>query len=304
MPTYRDTFTASDASSLEAFNDGHGLGAWVFDDLTDPGPSTYQPAIYSNKVRIAGGNIADTLTVWGGSALVSEDGAWEWFADVVMPSSDLYCALNFTLAAHRADQADLGGYVQLSINNDVSGGQCLVYVNNAVYGVSSVYSVVGATAFSGRLGMTRSAAGKLKLYTEPAGGGSRTYFDFTSTEYLGGGTWSELDDAVAIGGYYGFNFQPYSGSATGGTLDNFSVVVVPPKRQGGALVYNSAEAVARWTNGRQYALRFGLGGAGRWQRIAVVHGATTSVSTSDVNYFALYGLEVSAVPVKQRTDTF
>lgn len=78
----------------------------------------------------------------------------------------------------------------------------------------------------------------------------------------------------------------------------------PVAAQGGALVYSSPAAVAKVQAARQYALRFGLGGMGRWQRVAVVHGATTRVDVSDVNYFALYALLVKAQPVKQRTDTF
>ena len=73
---------------------------------------------------------------------------------------------------------------------------------------------------------------------------------------------------------------------------------------GGAMTYGLPASVTKWAEARQYALRFGLGASGRWQRFAVVHGATVNVTTSDVNYFALYDLLVKGQPVKQRTDTF
>lgn len=72
----------------------------------------------------------------------------------------------------------------------------------------------------------------------------------------------------------------------------------------GALAYGSAADVAKWAAGAQYALRFGLRAAGRWQRFAIVHGSTLDVATSAANYFVLYAVEVAANPVKQRTDTF
>jgi hypothetical protein len=74
--------------------------------------------------------------------------------------------------------------------------------------------------------------------------------------------------------------------------------------RGGALAYGSPADVAKWAKAARYALRFGLGGAGRWQRFAVVHGTTVDVGTSDANYFALYDIEVAAAPVNQNTDTF
>ena len=74
--------------------------------------------------------------------------------------------------------------------------------------------------------------------------------------------------------------------------------------RGGALVYGSAADVALWSKASRYALRFGLGGAGRWQRIAVVHGATVDAATSDANYFVFHDLEVAAAPVNQNQDSF
>lgn len=72
----------------------------------------------------------------------------------------------------------------------------------------------------------------------------------------------------------------------------------------GALTYQSAADVAKWQAGDRYALRFGLSGAGRWQRLAIVHGATVAAATSAANYFVLYAVEVAATPTKQDTDTF
>ena len=74
--------------------------------------------------------------------------------------------------------------------------------------------------------------------------------------------------------------------------------------RGGALVYGLAADVAKWAEGAKYALRYGLQGSGRWQRIAIVHGATIAAATSDANYFVVYAIEVGANPVKQDTDTF
>lgn len=62
--------------------------------------------------------------------------------------------------------------------------------------------------------------------------------------------------------------------------------------------------MAKWAAADRYALRYGVRGAGRWQRFAIVHGATVEAATSASNYFALYAVEVSAVPVNQNTDTF
>ena len=83
-------------------------------------------------------------------------------------------------------------------------------------------------------------------------------------------------------------------------------MATPPARgaRAGALVYGTAADVAKWQAADRYALRYGLSGSGRWQRIAIVHGATTAVATSAANYFALYALEVAAMPTKQDTDTF
>lgn len=95
------------------------------------------------------------------------------------------------------------------------------------------------------------------------------------------------------------------------TMPSFTVLATPTVTgrgalalRGGALAYADSATVSKWAQARQYALRFALGGSGRWQRFAVVHGATASVTTSDVNYFALYALLVKAMPTKQRTDTF
>lgn len=74
--------------------------------------------------------------------------------------------------------------------------------------------------------------------------------------------------------------------------------------RGAALVYGDAATVAKWSAAAQYGLRFGLRGAGRWQRFAVVHGATVNVASSDANYFALHALEATVTPIKTDTDTF
>lgn len=74
--------------------------------------------------------------------------------------------------------------------------------------------------------------------------------------------------------------------------------------RGAALVYGSASDVARWAAAAQYGLRFGLRGAGRWQRFAIVHGTTVTVASSEANYFALHALEVAVTPIKTDTDSF
>lgn len=137
----------------------------------------------------------------------------------------------------------------------------------------------------------------------------------TVTVIGGGAVTIAATGGVSVGATTDHGDGTYTATATAitagaGTVQGLAITVLahPGAAARGArstaLVYDAPADVARWAAARQYALRFGLGGSGRWQRVAVVHGATVRVDVSDVNYFALYALQAKAQPVKQRTETF
>lgn len=137
--------------------------------------------------------------------------------------------------------------------------------------------------------------------------GGTSVVTFGAVTDVGNGTYTATATAVTAGTATTLT-ATLDGVAASAGMPSLSVPTNPTPAAraatAGALTYQSATDVAKWQAARQYALRFGLGGAGRWQRLAVVHGATVNVTTSDVSYFALYELLAKAVPVKIRTDTF
>jgi hypothetical protein len=164
----------------------------------------------------------------------------------------------------------------------------------------------GTNFYAGRTAtVTLTTPNAIGGLTVVISGGAGTVSVGTVTD-VGNGTYTATATAIAAG------TCQLTGTMDGVAISAGMPVVTVPARpaipaggpRGGALCYGDAASVAKWSEARQYALRFGLGAKGRWQRFAVVHGATAGVTTSDVNYFALYALFAKAIAVKTRTDTF
>ena len=303
-----DTFTDADGTLLTAHT-AEGFGTWGVSSST-------RPTILSNRCtfdRALGyqfGGISQEKCVMGPAG-------FDFFFDALFSATPVYAGSEslylqiwwdagtwtvpntWSLYLSYADSwATLGGAAGWYITMP---GVSVDHEGTAITSVS-FYLAAAMIAVGGafRIGWEFRPDGKICAFKEPAGGGTRTYL----TDYLGvavEGSWTPPAEAEAAR-----YIEILAGVQTNDVcyIDNLTFLEwdEPPRSFG--LAYRSPVDIAKWSASRQYALRFGLGGAGRWQRIAVVHGATTDVGSSDGNYFALYAMDVTAQPIKARTDSF
>ena len=309
MSTYTDGFTDTNGVLLQNHANSD-FGGWALDTGVAPEGFTIQ----SNRLYLSDSDgsgqanrstSALTLPATGFTFLFDLLGIGDYGLNTTPLTLyfELYNAAGTSgwtlqLTWYRENATDHGWTVR--VYDSTLAAKILDFTSNTDAIATATLSATGPH----RLGFAFGSNGVCRFFKEPVFGGTRTYLrnklgalvqGTFSTSLLGADRKLLLNASVM--------------SATAGWLDNATIqtasnAVAVATPRGGALAYNSPAAIEKWAAARQYALRFGLGGAGRWQRFAVVHGVTVNVTTSDVNYFALYGVEVSAIPTKQRTDTF